>query len=136
MTYRRKSTRKKAHTIHGHYTSDLDDTNTEYMPLAGRYPTIDSVINRTYFQCAGTLSNLFVKLTGAAGAGKSYTLTLRVNGVDTSVAVTISGAADTEGEDSADSVHVSKGDYAEYKIVPAGTPTARDCVCHILFTPD
>lgn len=64
---------------------------------------------------AGTISDFYIKLGVAPGAGKSTTATLRVNGADTSAVVTISDT-DTSGT-SNEEVSVSAGDEVCWKIL-------------------
>jgi hypothetical protein len=72
---------------------------------------------------SGTLRNLIVKLSTAPGSGKSFVFTVRVNGVDSGVTVTIADT-DTTARDITNSVSVSAGDYVSLKAVPSGTPTS------------
>lgn len=72
---------------------------------------------------AGTIASLYVDLGGTApGSGKSWTVTVRVNGVDSALAVTISNAA-TTGSATA-SISIAAGDRVTLKCVPSGTPSA------------
>jgi hypothetical protein len=77
---------------------------------------------------AGTLSKLRVRIDGAAGtagSGKSYTITVRVNGLDTAVTCTILETA-TTCSDSAHTLTLNAGDLISLGVVPsASNPTVR-----------
>lgn len=72
----------------------------------------------------GRLENLYCKLDGAPGAGKSYVVTMRRNGADAAVTVTITDAA-TSGHDTINSEQYASGDRLSVEASPSGTPTAR-----------
>lgn len=73
--------------------------------------------------CAtGDFRNLAITLASAPGVGKSLTVTLQINGADTALTVTISGAA-TSGSDTTHVVSVSDGDTVAWKRTTSGTPT-------------
>ena len=72
---------------------------------------------------AGTLSKLIVDLDTAPGAGTSRTFTIRINEVDTALAVTIS-EADTLSVEDTDSVTFVAGDRIELFHTLAGAPAA------------
>lgn len=81
----------------------------------------------------GIFSKLRIKLDGSPGTGKSYTFTLRVNGVDTVLAVTISDD-ETTGSELIQNVQVNAGDSVTFKCEPSGSPTARTAYWSILFS--
>lgn len=73
------------------------------------------------------VSQFYVYLDGSAGAGasgKSYTVTLRKNQVDTAITCTILETA-TTCQDTINSITTAPGDILSVKVVPANTPTAR-----------
>lgn len=72
----------------------------------------------------GKLENLYCKLDGAPGAGKSYTVTMRRNGGDAAVTVLIADAA-TSGNDTTHNEQYASGDRLSVEASPSGTPTAR-----------
>lgn len=72
---------------------------------------------------AGTFRNLRVVTSAAPGVGKSWTVTLRVNGSSSALTVTISGT-DTDEEDITHDVSVSAGDVIALQFTPSGTPSA------------
>lgn len=91
---------------------------------------------KCYFQVPGKLKNLYVILYDfAPGVGKSYTFTIRVNGNDTTLAVTIAGT-DLEEEDTVHTATIKKGDYATLKVTPSGTPSACNFSWGMEFEPD
>jgi len=73
------------------------------------------------------VSQLYVYLDGSAGAGasgKSYTVTLRKNQVDTAITCVVLETA-TTCQDTVNSITTAPGDILSLKVVPANTPTAR-----------
>lgn len=83
---------------------------------------------------AGVITNFLVKLDSAPGAAKQYVFTLRVNGVDSALTCTISGAASTTGTDTSHSVNVSAGDLVSISCTPSGTPTSSLLSLSLQFT--
>lgn len=70
----------------------------------------------------GVIRNLYVKLSAAPTAGKSWTLTVRKNGVDQTVVATVADAA-TTGNSSSNSFNVAAGDLITISQVSSGTPS-------------
>ncbi len=73
------------------------------------------------------VSQFYVHLDGSAGAGasgKSYTVTLRKNQVDTAITCTVLETA-TTCQDTVNSITTAPGDILSVKVVPTSTPTAR-----------
>lgn len=68
---------------------------------------------------AGTFSNFAVEMDYAPGSGITVTYTLRVNGADTSVVVTISGT-NTTGSDTTNSASIAVGDVLSIKRTVSG----------------
>lgn len=111
---------------------------TSYAPIVGFggiFPTATEANNRCIMPCSGTINGMSIYLAAAPGAGRSWTYTLRVNGVDSALSVTVANPAVT-GSSFVD-VAVSAGDIVNWKITPSGTPTGS-AACRILteFTPD
>jgi hypothetical protein len=77
---------------------------------------------------AGTLSLLYVRIdgtAGTAGSGRSYTVTIRLNGTDTSVSCVILDTA-TSCSDLSNSVTFAAGDLISVVAVPSAVnPIAR-----------
>lgn len=74
---------------------------------------------------AGVLRNLRVRADGTAGAGQSFTYTVRVNGVDSPVTTSVSGASDITGHDTTRSVSVAAEDVITVKLVTSGAASTR-----------
>jgi len=129
MAYRKETTLDKSVTYAG--TTDRTATlNTGALcfitPMFNTIPgTVENVRQTTIFQ-GGVLRNLYVRLDGVAGAGKSYTFAVRINGVDTALTCQIAGATDVAGSDLTNEVEVKRGDLLSVGVTPAGTPTARN----------
>ncbi|MCJ7663304.1 MAG: hypothetical protein MUO24_03585 [Desulfobacterales bacterium] len=68
-----------------------------------------------------TLKKLYIVLTVTPGATHSYTFTMRKNGADTALAVTIADPA-TSGNDIVNSVAMSDGDTFDLESDPFNTP--------------
>lgn len=83
----------------------------------------------------GTISRLYLDVTVAPGAAKSWTATLVVNGSDTALTCVVSGAAQTQNSDTTNSVAVSAGDTAYWRINPSGTPSTARGRISAKFTP-
>jgi len=101
-----------ASTTNIRWSAPFDNLDfTEWYPDHGRAAMVST---------ARTIGNLHVKLSTPPGAGRSYTLALVKNGVDTAVSVVISGT-DTEGS-TEDTVEVEDGDTLSIKSTPSGYP--------------
>ena len=68
---------------------------------------------------AGTFKNLYVEVTALA-SGQTATFTLRVNGADTALTLTITGTT-TTGSDTTHTVTVAAGDIVSLKAVTSAT---------------
>ena len=81
-----------------------------------------------------TVSDLRAWLNSASGSGKSWTLTVRKNGADTALAVTLSNT--TTGANTSDSVSFVATDLISISVTPSGTPSvnAFTSQCLILNT--
>jgi hypothetical protein len=73
-----------------------------------------------------TLSNLYVNLTSIPGGGNSRTFTVRINGVNTSLAVVISDFA-TSGVNLVDTATVNPGDRISLRTTSTGSPMPATC---------
>lgn len=84
---------------------------------------------------SGKLKNLYVKLTTAPGTGKSRTFTLRKNGEDTALTVTISDSA-TEGNDTVHEITMAAGDIVSLKSSPSSSPDVTFAFWGMTFLAD
>ena len=85
-------------------------SGTWYGFLDGHAVVLNAVTNRqNLITSAGTISHFGVTLTVAPGVGKSWTAKIFVNGVASSVVVTITGT-DTSGSDTVNTAVVAAGD--------------------------
>jgi len=71
------------------------------------------------FAASGTLRNLLVTTLSAPGAGKSLTYTIRINGVDSALTVTLSDA-DLQQRDTTHAVTIAAGDTVSIHTTPGG----------------
>ncbi len=100
----------------------LSNSATEYNAYAGGIAWVINESNRKKLISApGKLKNLYVELSAAPGAGDAFIFTLMVNGVASSLAVTISGGADTQDFDATE-VDVVAGDEVTIRSTYTGTP--------------
>jgi hypothetical protein len=103
------------------------NTATQYFPAVGARDA--GLASENAGSCVvmpfnGNLRNMYVSADVAPGASKSWTITVRKNGVDTSMVVTLSGASQTTGQYTGSQVSFTTGDKISVKITPSGTPAA------------
>ncbi len=88
----------------------------------------DSATETDVDQIGGTtgssIGGMYVVMSGAPGAGKSWTLTLRKNASDTTVAVTVADAATTGSISVSPEVAIGAGDTWSIKVTSSGSPGA------------
>jgi hypothetical protein len=73
----------------------------------------------------GTIKNLYVKMKSDPGTNPdAYTITLRVNGVDTTLTTTVT-ADNKTGDDTAHEISVVAGDYVTLSCVPVDSPSVN-----------
>jgi len=122
----------------GSGSTNLQTGNTNYVSMFNSYRSATESDVEQVMPVAGTLSNLYVRLDGTAGAaasGRSYTFTVRKNTADTAVTCTILETA-TSCSDATNSVAFSAGDLISVKSVPSATaPTARAMRWSATFAP-
>src|SRR3990167_4563713 len=94
---------------------------TVYRSLHGVFASTDEGVIKHPWSAPGTFSDWRITGTTAPGSGKSYTFTLRINGSDTSVVVTIADGAIVGT--SSESVAIAAGDLVSWRQDPSGTPT-------------
>jgi hypothetical protein len=97
------------------------------------YSLIQEPTIKHYIPVDGTITGMSVILDTAPGTGNSWPIVLRKNGVDTAIAVTISGS-DKTGNSNAP-VSVVKGDYITLRINPTSSPDASAIKWALDFTP-
>lgn len=84
---------------------------------------------------AGTLANFYVRASVAPGGVAQYVYTVRKNGVDTGMTVTMSGV-NTLVSDTTHTVAVVAGDLISISATPTGTPSSPPSVSiSFTFTP-
>ncbi|HWO41311.1 MAG TPA: hypothetical protein VNO43_05865, partial [Candidatus Eisenbacteria bacterium] len=105
-------------------SSSLSGSATRFVPaLLANVNSSEEAVNQV-LPFNGTLSDFYVRLSGSPGGATSYSFTVRINGADTTLACTVSGAA-TSCSDTANSVQFSAGDLVSVKSVPSGSPSSR-----------
>jgi hypothetical protein len=101
-------------SIIGGYARDIKRANTTFFGLYWpSYTDAASTIENevvSYIPLNCSISNLYINLSANAGsAGTSYTFTVRKNGVDTDLVITITGAT-SSGSNLINSLNFSSGD--------------------------
>jgi hypothetical protein len=111
-------------------------TDTAYYDLLGGALGSSGTASANYAicPCDGTFGNFHIRLSAAPGSGKSYTFTVRKNGSDTAMVVTIADSA-TEGTYSG-TISVAEFDYFNLKVVASGSPAAATWWYDFEFTSD
>jgi len=103
-------------------------TVTSYAPVGDSGGGLGSVVESStqlFYGGPMTMHSLRAKVDTAPGVSKSWAITLRDDGADTSLTCTISGTATT----CADTTHfpaIGAGSLLNWKIVPTSTPVAVD----------
>ncbi len=82
---------------------------------------------------AGTIKTLKVELETAPGSGKSWAFTLMVDGVASTLTVTIADSA-VSGSDLVNQVSISAGQFMTLRSIPSGTPADTGPKFTMVFT--
>lgn len=112
---------------------------TAYVLVNGSLAPNGTEANRNFIvPCSGYLEKLYVEVPADPGVGNSYTFLVRVNGGDSSPAVSCAiTSGNTTASDLTNRVHVNAGDRVDIAVTTAGTPPANEYLRGgILFTPD
>jgi hypothetical protein len=101
--------------------SAVTANETEYCaPTA--ISTCGAISGREMFSpISGTFKNLYVGVSGAAGTGQSWIVTMYINGATTALTCTISGSSATTCSDSADSATITAGENFSIQIVASAS---------------
>lgn len=106
------------------YATTVPANTTRYISSLGRAPlagSMDAIEMRwpNYYLNArkGTLKNFVALASVAAGAAQSFVYTMRVNGVNSALTVTVSGAAQVTGMDTTNVVQIDPGDRITLQVV-------------------
>lgn len=105
----------------------LSSFSIRYVPMFDSQAASTESAAQQGVPVGGTLSELRVRLDGSPGfpgSWKSYTITVRKNGVSTAVSCTIQDAA-VSCSDESDTVTFVADDLISISVTPSGTPTAR-----------
>src|SRR5262245_26312147 len=106
--------------------TNLSSSATRFVPMFSSNSNASEAAVNVAVPVAGTLSNLDVRLDGAAGASTPYTFNIRINGGDAgNAACTITGATATSCTDAVTSMAVAAGDLLSIRVVPSSNPTQR-----------
>ena len=110
-------------------------TTTYYNPYAGQVTDNTTETNRqAVIPFSGTLKNLFVQTTTTQSATGSLVFTIRKNGADTSVTLTVpAGGAAAVRSDLVNSVSVAAGDLISIKAVNNTAAAASATIKSIAF---
>lgn len=99
---------------------------TAYYGPAGNSTTDDNGFLMTR---SGVLTKLYCRLSAAPGASQTHTITVYKNGSSTGLAVTISGASATTGNDT-DSVSFAAGDRISFQVAVSAGAAANVRFAH------
>lgn len=108
----------------------LSNSLVAYIPLfapANNPSTLSESGRQIYVPVAMTLSAMYLDCVTAPGAGKSYTYTIRKNGVDTTLTATVSDT-NTTASVTGQAVVFAAGDLISLSSTPSGTPTSPGIV--------
>ena len=123
--------------ITGGHQNPLNATTTEFNALAGGDLWAVNTVGFNNFlsplPVSGKFTNWFVELSGAPGAGTSYTIGLRSNAL-VILTTTISGTATTGNDTSL--VTATEGEGIEIRSNPSSIPTVRFAWWGVCFEPD
>lgn len=100
----------------------LMSDNSQYATLSATTEAARSCVA----PISGVLKNLYVLVATAPGSGKSWTVTLRVNGADTALSATISGNLSTSASNTSDEISINAGDLLTIKVVGTSSPTTSN----------
>lgn len=85
---------------------------------------------------AGEVSNLYIRLHIAPGAGKKFVFVARKNGADGGLTCEVAGATDTTCSDLTNTVTFVAGDLIDIEAEAVGTPTRPDMRWTAMFVAD
>lgn len=100
-------------------------TSNIFAPLMGGLNSGETTESNVYqiIPTNGKIKNFYIRSNGVTpGAGKNYTYTLRVNGVDTAL-VNVLADDNTTSNDTVHEISVNAGDYVSISVVPSGSPS-------------
>lgn len=119
------------------YLTTASTSVTDYANIFGGQGALNSVeaVQQFVMPCAGSFSNLSLNQGVALAGGGSFTYTLRVNGVSSSLTCQIA-TGNSFADDLTHSVSVNAGDLVGLMCVPAGTISSSNATnIGIAFTP-
>lgn len=92
-------------------------------PMGGKFTYAAEVNAEQMVPAAGVLSNLYVYLYGSPGGTTTWTVTVRKNGVDSTLSVVLTGTNSLVWNPT-QTLAVAAGDIISISITPAGSPSA------------
>jgi hypothetical protein len=98
-------------------------------------PQLTEAPRQILYRSSGILSKLYVRVSANTTSANS-SVTVRKNGVDTSLTVTITAGTAEVKEDTTNTVTVAAGDKLSYKTVSGGTGTMSMAVMSCVFQAD
>lgn len=108
---------------------------TGYSPFVGGTFSASESSVRVVIPIAGTLKDLYVRLSAAPDTDNSRTFTLRKNATSTPLTVTY-GSADSGLLSSTSTVSVAAGDTITMQKTETGTPALASAAWGVVFVPD
>ena len=116
-------------TLHpGGSTTNVDDTATEDVCINGMNcgPSATETDMSQIVPIETVFEDLNFCVDTAPGSGKSYTMTFRDDGADTSITCAISGGSDKCCNDGVNTATVAQASDIAIKIIPSGTPATSN----------
>lgn len=114
---------------------NLTAAATNYVPIQGRGIDGTATNEQGVVPTDGTFKNAYVLLSGSPGSTKNYVATLYKNGSPTALVVTVSGAVNTTGNDTSNTVSVVAGDILYWSIDVDSGATTRVLAISMEFDP-
>jgi hypothetical protein len=120
----------------GASVDSLDVDSTDFISLWGSNASNTEAAVEALMPLDGTLSNLYVRLSGAPSTGDSYTFTVRKNGADeAALTCQVSGNTAVDCNDTTGTVAFVAGDRITIESTPASDPDPQTMRWTARYTP-
>lgn len=131
------NTNRETQLVAGFVATRTASATVHYLCPVGGYEAAQTTENnaRVYLNLAGTLSKLYIAVSANSYTGAA-TLTLRKNGVDTGLTVSITAATTGYFQDTTNSVTVADGDYLTLSLVGGTANTMTFGTVGMVFQTD
>jgi len=110
-------------------------TSGFYMQIAANNDNLGTEVQRQIIApTAGVISKMYIQLTAAPGGVTTRTYTLRVNGADSALTETMTGAA-TQNTPTTNAVSIAKGDLIDISVTTTGPPAIASAAIGLNWLP-